>query len=76
LVETSPMVSAPAAKAVAKRKKRQNWSNVVSTTAECRLRCKNEYLVVELAILPFQTVQLTQIRLIHPFRNPWPSRSV
>ena len=50
LVETSPMVSAPAAKAVAKRKKRQNWCKVVSTTAERRSRCNNEHLETELVI--------------------------
>lgn len=79
LIETSPMVvSAPAAKAVAvaKRKKRQNWCKVVSTTAERRLRCKNEHLEMELVILLFQTGQLTQIRLINPFRKPLLSRSM
>ena len=51
LIETSPMVvSAPAAKAVAKRKKRQNWCKVVSTTAERRSRCNNEHLETELVI--------------------------
>ena len=51
LIKTSPIVCASANKVVQKRKKRQNWSKVVSTIVGRSTRCVNEITMV--AIVTF-----------------------